>query len=242
MIKGVAFIGGRLAVNVLAANPENAAEVVRVAGPAVVVGLVMKGLTAEAGVARVGAAQALGVPVSVGLGAGDPSVCKLAADVALATGAAHVNQVFPVAVHTWARVQGNGTVVNALISPSGTPGRVIISTGPMSGAAAEPAVVSAETAAAMLAECGIPAVKFFPLNGAWTELAAMARAAARAGIPIFEPTGGLDAGNAAQAATVCLEAGCQIVIPHVYSAVVDKATGLTRPDAVLALVRSLAKQ
>jgi 2-dehydro-3-deoxy-phosphogluconate aldolase len=239
MLNGVELIGGRLAVNVLAAGPENAAAVVRQAGQSVLVGMITKGLTYDQAVARVDACQALGVPVSVGLGAGDPSVWRLAANVARATKAAHVNQVFPTAAVTAGLLEGSGTVVNALISPSGTPGRVIISAGPLSHKAAEPAIVSVDTAAAMLAEAGIPSVKFFPLNGAWGELKSMATAAARAGIPIFEPTGGIDASNLAEAAAICLEAGCPVVIPHVYSAVVDKATGETIPSKVVELVEML---
>jgi 2-dehydro-3-deoxy-phosphogluconate aldolase len=100
-------------------------------------------------------------------------------------------------------------------------------------------VVSADTAAAMLAEAGIPSVKFFPVNGAWAELAAMAQAAARRGIPVFEPTGGLDLSNVQQAAQICLDAGCRVVVPHVYSAVVDKATGMTLARLVVDLVERM---
>lgn len=239
MIRGVELIRGRLAVNVLANGPENAAAVVRVAGPAVLVGVITKGLTYEAAVEQVRGCHAADVPVSVGLGAGDPGMWRLAARVARDTKAAHVNQVFPTAVATAALLEGSGTVVNALVSPSGTPGRVIISCGPLSSGA-EPAVVSADTAAAMLAEAGIQSVKFFPLNGAWEELAAMARAAARRGILMFEPTGGLDGSNVAQAARICLDAGCQVVVPHVYSAVVDRETGLTEPELVSDLVGRLS--
>lgn len=240
MLKDLELIRGRLAVNVLAASPENARSVVAEAGRSVLVGIVTKGLSLEAAVARVSDCHAYGLPVSVGLGAGDPSVWRLAADVARATGACHVNQVFPTALRTAALLEGAGTLVNALVSPSGTPGKVILSVGPLSSGAREPALVAAETAAALLAEGGIQSVKFFPLNGAWAELRAMAEAAARQGIPCFEPTGGIDASNLAQAAAVCLEAGCRVVIPHVYSAVVDRATGQTSPAPVRQLVQTLA--
>ncbi|HYG57291.1 MAG TPA: KDGP aldolase [Symbiobacteriaceae bacterium] len=238
MIKGIELIGGRLAVNVLAADADNAARLVAEAGPMVLGGIITKGLTFEQAVAKVQGCHARGVPVSVGLGAGDPSVWRLAARVARETGAAHVNQVFPTACATVAMLEGSGTVVNALVAPSGTPGRVVISCGPLS-AAAEPAVVSADTAAAMLAEAGIWSVKFFPVNGAWEEMGAMARAAARRGIPMFEPTGGLDASNVAHAARICLDAGCQVVVPHVYSTVVDKVTGQTMAPAVVDVVEKL---
>lgn len=241
LLQGVTPIGGRIALNVLASGPKNASAVVAAVGPSVLVGIICKGLTRADAIARVEQCHALGVPVSVGLGAGDPSVWRLAAEVALATQATHVNQVFPTAAFTAGMLAGTPTVLNALISPSGTPGRVIISAGPLSSGIAEPAVVSVHTAAAMLAECGIPSVKFFPLGGAWEELAAMACAAAQAGIPIFEPTGGLDQSNVAHATRICLEAGCSLVMPHVYSAVVEKVTGDTVPEQVVSLVEALTR-
>lgn len=241
MLKGIELIKGRLAVNVLANGPENAAEVVAKAGRSVLVGIITKGLTREEAITRVEGCHALGVPVSVGLGGGDPSVWRLAADVARATNAAHVNQVFPTAIYTQALLEGRETVVNALVAPSAIPGRVVLSVGPVSSRVAEPAVVSADTAAALLAEAGIRSVKFFPLNEAWSALDAMARAAVRYGIPMFEPTGGLEAANVARAAQICLEAGCQVVVPHVYSAVVDKESGRTNPNQVAELVELLER-
>jgi 2-dehydro-3-deoxy-phosphogluconate aldolase len=37
----------------------------------------------------------------------------------------------------------------------------------------------------------------------------------------------------------CLEEGVQQVIPHIYTSIVDKATGLTRTDQVKELIAAL---
>lgn len=242
MLRGVQWMGGRLAVNVLASGAENASAVVDRAGQAVLVGVITKGLTVDTAVSIVHDMQKRQIPVSVGLGAGDPHQWQAALEVSLTTQPAHLNQVFPTAAYALGRldqVHGAGaTVVNALISPTGKPGRVRLNTGPYSQAAPE-AEVSVETAAALLRDAGIPSVKFFPVNGALDELAAMASAAVAFGIPLMEPTGGIDSSNLAAVTRTCLEAGCRYVVPHVYSAVVDRATGLTVPDRVVELVRIL---
>ncbi|SCL88418.1 KDGP aldolase [Sporanaerobacter sp. PP17-6a] len=57
------------------------------------------------------------------------------AEIAKETDSGHVNQVFPTAGYTQRLLKGAGadnTLVNALISPTGTVGKVIISTGPFS--------------------------------------------------------------------------------------------------------------
>ncbi len=57
------------------------------------------------------------------------------AEIAKETDSGHVNQVFPTAGYTQGLLEGSGannTLVNALISPTGTVGKVIISTGPFS--------------------------------------------------------------------------------------------------------------
>ena len=62
------------------------------------------------------------------------------------------------------------------------------------------------------------------------ELKALAEACAKYGVPIVEPTGGLDPDNVAQVVKVCLDAGVERVIPHIYTSIVDKATGRTVPE------------
>lgn len=231
----------RIQLNVLAKDANNAKRIVEAAQGNVYVGLMVKNFaTVEAAVAAVHEFQQAGVPVSVGLGAGDPAMWKKVADVAVQTKPAHVNQVFPAAGYTLGALQSAGSphsIVNALITPSGTPGQVIITTGPQSEALKE--TVSCDAAAAMLAEIGVHSVKFYPIGGTahLDEVAAMVKAAVKHRIKIFEPTGGIDTHTIGQIIEVCAEHGAEQIIPHVYTSIIDKATGLTRIEDVKELAR-----
>ncbi|HMQ65485.1 MAG TPA: KDGP aldolase [Arachnia sp.] len=121
------------------------------------------------------------------------------------------------------------------MAPGSRPGLVRVGTGPNS--VAFDGEVSAEQAAAMVAEVGVASVKFYPIGGVsqLDHLAAMVRASVAAGVPIFEPTGGIDVENFDAVVSTCLEAGAKHVVPHVYTSIVDKATGNTVPDLVAEL-------
>ena len=58
----------------------------------------------------------------------------------------------------------------------------------------------------------------------------MAAAAVKAGIPVMEPTGGLSPDNVREVVKICLDAGCERVIPHIYTSIIDKETKLTRSE------------
>lgn len=230
-------------LNVLARDVENAKQICELANGRALIGIMVKGFASvEAAVSAVQRYQQAGVPVSVGLGAGDPAQWKKVAQVAVRTEPDHVNQVFPAAGYTLGALQAignNHTLVNALIAPSGQPGKVHITTGPVSEKATE--VLSCDAAAAMLAEIGVHSVKFYPVNGVekLEEIKKMAQAAVRYGIPVFEPTGGIDAASIRPIVEVCLEAGVQQVIPHIYTSIVDKETGLTRLEMVEELLAAI---
>ncbi|RNB84239.1 oxo-acid lyase [Brevibacillus nitrificans] len=232
-------------LNVLAKDVENAKQINTLAQGRVLIGVMVKGFaTVEAAVRAVQQYQQAGIPVSVGLGAGDPAQWKKVAQVAIQKEPDHVNQVFPAAGYTLGALQAIGnshTLVNALITPSNQAGKVQVTTGPESEKVAE--VLSCEAAAAMLAEIGVHSVKFYPVNGMekLDEIKAMARAAVRFGIPVFEPTGGIDATSIRPIVEVCLEAGVQQVIPHIYTSIVDKTTGLTRLEQVEELLAAVDK-
>ncbi|WP_411503937.1 KDGP aldolase [Brevibacillus centrosporus] len=232
-------------LNVLAKDVENAMQINTLAKGRVLIGVMVKGFaTVEAAVRAVQQYQQEGIPVSVGLGAGDPAQWKKVAQVAIQTRPDHVNQIFPAAGYTLGALQAIGnshTLVNALITPSNQAGKVQVTTGPVSEKVGE--VLSCEAAAAMLAEIGVHSVKFYPVNGMekLDEIKAMARAAVRFGIPVFEPTGGIDATSIRPIVEVCLEAGVQQVIPHIYTSIVDKTTGLTRLEQVEELLAAVDK-
>lgn len=244
-MKRLPLYNGRIALNLLAKNAENAREVWDATGGHVLVGVMLADYaTVEDAAAQLNSLMQAVPVASVGLGAGDPKQWQRVVDTALLTNPGHVNQVFPAAAYTVGALRARGleqNVVNALITPSGTPGKVLIGTGPLSQSAPA-AEVACETAAAMLAEMGVDSVKFFPIKGdaRLDEVRAMAKAAAGAGIRIFEPTGGIGISNVARVVEAVLEAGSEIVIPHIYTAIVDPATGLTRPheaEALMAEVR-----
>ena len=127
--------------------------------------------------------------------------------------------------------------VNCLVSPSGTPGKVIISTGPLSKDAKVPACVDVETAIAMIKDMGGSSIKFFPMHGlaCKEELKAVAKACAENDL-MLEPTGGIDLDNFREIMEIILNAGVKKVIPHIYSSIIDKETGNTRPEDVKALL------
>jgi len=217
--------------NVLAKDLENAKELVDVAGNKVLIGVMVKNFSSmDNAIQTINSYQEENVSVSVGMGAGDPAQWKKVADVSAAVSPVHINQVFPAAGYTLGRLEQSGAkdfIVNGLIEPSGTPGEVYISTGPNSFLYKEK--VSCQMAAAMLAEMGVHSVKFYPINGTekLEEVAAMVKAAAEAGIKVFEPTGGIDVENVHEIVQTCLDNGAETVIPHLYTSLVDKETGKT---------------
>jgi len=231
-------------LNVLARDVENAQQIVEEMQGRVFIGVMVKSFASiDLAVATIEEFQAAKIPVSVGLGGGDPAQWKKVVDVAIRTKPAHVNQVFPASGFTLGALKSVGshhTLVNALIQPSGTPGKVIIATGPMSRNYQE--VVSCDTAAAMLAEIGVQSVKFYPIEGTkrLDEVAEMVKASVRQGIKTFEPTGGMDAKSLSQVLDICIENGAEQIIPHVYTSIVDKATGLTRLEDIRELMQIIS--
>jgi 2-dehydro-3-deoxy-phosphogluconate aldolase len=230
----------RVIFNVLAKDLKNAKELVQIAGDRVLVGVMVKNFpTEEAAIQLVKEFKGNNIPVSVGLGAGDPAMWKKVAEVSVATLPDHINQVFPASGYTLGRLEQtteNVPLINSMIEPTGTPGQVYISTGPLSSAHREK--VTCELAATMIAEMGIPSIKFYPIEGVkyLDELAEMTQAASKVGIKIIEPTGGIDLSNVHEIVQICLENGAELVIPHLYSSLIDKETGETKSSAMKQLV------
>jgi 2-dehydro-3-deoxy-phosphogluconate aldolase len=231
-------------LNVLASSLDNAKRIMEVSQGKVFVGVIVKDYpSVDIATETVWRYQREGVKVSIGLGSGDSTAWEKVFEVAVATGPAHVNQVFPATGYTLGGLRAKGysdTIVNALIRPSGIPGKVILFTGPQSEYYSE--TVSCDAAAAFLADIGAPSVKFFPIEGAsrLDEVAAMVKAAVHHGISTFEPTGGIDLSSFDAVVETCVANGVEHVIPHVYSSIIDRATGDTRIEDVTELVRRLS--
>ena len=243
---GMNYYNGRVVLNVLGGSVENARDIFEAAEGHVAVGVLTADYpSVEAYVED--AANYMDVlegNLSVGLGGGNPNQWRAVAEVAKTVKANHFNQAFCAVGWTRANLgpEGEGCHVNSMVGPSGTPGLVKVSTGPLSKDAAEPALVPVRTAISMVKEMGGNSLKFFPMGGLKVkdELAEVAKACAEEDF-ILEPTGGIDLGNFEEIMNIILGAGVQKVIPHVYSSIIDKATGCTRCEDVRALLAMVKK-
>ncbi|MDD9265710.1 KDGP aldolase family protein [Paenibacillus sp. GCM10023248] len=235
---------GRAALNVLAGSVENAKEVFEAAEGYVLVGVLSKDYpTVETAVAAMKEyGQAIDEAVSIGLGAGDNRQAAVVAEIAKHYPGTHINQVFPAVGATRANLGGQDSWINSLVSPTGRVGYVNISTGPVSAAQPEQAIVPVKTAIALVRDMGGNALKYFPMNGLSREdeLRAVAQACGEEGFAL-EPTGGIDMENFEAIVRIALEAKVPQVIPHVYSSIIDKASGHTRTSDVRELLSIMKK-
>jgi len=238
------FYKGRVSLNVLAGSLDNAKEAFEAARGYALIGVLSKNYpTVEDAVAGMKAyGQAIDEAVSIGLGAGDNRQAAVVAEIAKHYPGSHINQVFPAVGATRANLNGRESWINALVSPTGRPGYVNLSTGPASAECSEPAIVPVRAAIALVRDMGGNALKYFPMNGLSREdeLRAVAKACGEEGFAL-EPTGGIDLGNFEPILRIALEAGVPQVIPHVYSSIIDKETGRTRPEDVRVLIETVRR-
>ncbi|MBP1963485.1 2-dehydro-3-deoxy-phosphogluconate aldolase [Paenibacillus aceris] len=235
---------GRAALNVLANSVENAKEVFEAAEGYVLVGVLSKDYpTVETAVAAMKEyGKAIDEAVSIGLGAGDNRQAAVVAAIAKHYPGTHINQVFPAVGATRANLGEQDSWINSLVSPTGRVGYVNISTGPVSAAQSEHAIVPVKTAIALVRDMGGNALKYFPMNGLSREdeLRAVAQACGEEGFAL-EPTGGINMENFETILRIALEAKVPQVIPHVYSSIIDKATGKTNTSDVRELLSIMKK-
>ncbi|MZQ85181.1 oxo-acid lyase [Paenibacillus sp. 5J-6] len=235
---------GRAALNVLANSVENAKEIFEAAEGYVLVGVLSKDYpTVETAVAAMKEyGLAIDEAVSIGLGAGDNRQAAVVAAIAKHYPGTHINQVFPAVGATRANLGEQDSWINSLVSPTGRVGYVNISTGPVSAAQPEHAIVPVKTAIALVRDMGGNALKYFPMNGlsCEDELRAVAQACGEEGFAL-EPTGGIDMENFEAILRIALEAKVPVVIPHVYSSIIDKTTGKTNTSDVRELLSIMKK-
>lgn len=232
------FYHDRVCLNVLAGSKENASAIYEAAEGHVLVGVLSKNYpdVASAVADMREYAARIDNALSVGLGAGDPNQSAMASAISREVQPQHVNQVFTGVATSRALLGQNATVVNGLVSPTGTPGLVKISTGPLSSQAAD-GIVPVETAIALLKDMGGSSIKYFPMGGLTCreEYVAVAQACARYDFWL-EPTGGIDLANFGEILQIALDAGVSKIIPHIYSSIIDKVSGDTRPEDVRQLL------
>lgn len=233
------FYKNRVALNVLANGIENAKEVFEAAEGYVLVGVLSKDYptVAEAVAAMKAYGKEIDDAVSIGLGAGDNRQASVVAEIAKYYPGSHINQVFPAVGATRANLNGQQSWINSLVSPTGQVGYVNISTGPISAAQSEQAIVPVKAAIALVRDMGGQALKYFPMNGLSREdeLRAVAQACGEEGFAL-EPTGGIDMDNFEAILHIALEANVPQIIPHLYSSIIDKTTGKTKVEDVRKLL------
>lgn len=232
------FYKNRVCLNVLAGTVDNAREIYEAAEGHVLVGVLSKSYpdvdTAVSDMKKY--SEVTNNAVSVGLGAGDPNQSMMVSLISQHVQPQHINQVFTGVATSRALVGQDKSIVNGLISPTGIVGMVKISTGPLSSRSKD-AIVPVETAIAMLKDMGGSSVKYFPMGGLESreEFAYVAKACAEQDFWL-EPTGGIDLENYEEIMQIALDAGVSKIIPHIYSSIIDKATGNTRPSDVTTLL------
>jgi len=238
------FLENGVIINCLAKDIQNAREITQAAEGHIAIGLLStRHPSIEENVKEVEAFKNSVPLISIGLGGGSPKQWYMAAQIAARTDPGHINQVFPAAGYTKGLLEGNhceNTLVNALISPTGKVGKVKINTGIHSQAREE--VVDIETALLLMKDIGLNSVKFFNMKGLTfiDELQAVAQKCKAFGIEMIEPTGGLNPDNIEQVVEVCLSADVKHIMPHIYSSIIDKETGQTKPQEVARIIKSVA--
>ncbi|MHA7848721.1 2-dehydro-3-deoxy-phosphogluconate aldolase [Serratia sp. D1N4] len=233
----------RVCLNVLAGSKDNAQEIYEAAQGHVLVGVLSKNYpdvdSAAADMAHY--ARLIENALSIGLGAGDPKQSNMVSQIAWKVQPQHVNQVFTGVGASRALLGQRETVVNGLVSPTGRVGLVKISTGPLSAQAPD-GIVPVETAIALLKDMGGSSIKYFPMGGLKhkDEFQYVAQACAEHDF-LLEPTGGIDLDNYEAIMEIALAAGVKQVIPHIYSSIIDSASGNTRPQDVKTLLEMTKK-
>ncbi|WP_151994013.1 2-dehydro-3-deoxy-phosphogluconate aldolase [Buttiauxella massiliensis] len=232
------FYRDRVCLNVLAGSKDNAKEIYDAAEGHVLVGVLSKNYpdvaTAVADMREY--AALIENALSVGLGAGDPNQSAMVSEISRQVQPQHVNQVFTGVGASRALLGQNESVVNGLVSPTGMVGMVKISTGPLSSASSD-GIVPVDTAIALLKDMGGSSIKYFPMGGLKyrDEFHAVALACAKHDFWL-EPTGGIDLENYEEILKIALDTGVSKIIPHIYSSIIDKASGNTRPEDVRTLL------
>lgn len=237
------FYKNKVVINCLAKDIHNAKEILDAGEGHIAIGLLStRHSTIEKNIEEVKEFKKEIPLISVGLGGGSPKQWHMAAHIAANTDPGHVNQVFPAAGYTKGLLEGkkcSGTVVNALISPTGTVGRVKINTGIFSDVNDDS--FDLKTTLLMMKDIGLNSVKFFNMKGLTylDELSAVASACKEVGIEMIEPTGGLTPENVGQIIETCRNSGVKYIMPHIYSSIIDKETGNTIPEKVFDIFKTI---
>jgi len=240
-------IGGKVLLLVPARDAGNAAEVMSTLDGAGLVALIAKTFADARVLAEEvrKAKQRVGL-VSIALGDADNTQSDKVIAAALESRPAHINLPYLRACYakgTFDGLQGDrGMVVNALVTSTAEPNLVSLSTETAPDADETHDIrIRTRDAALILKELHFETIKTqFGPNGldlGWPQSAA--KAACEAGLDLIEPSSKITFENIADVVRACLKGGVSYVMPHIFTALIDKETGATRPEAVADLVALL---
>lgn len=236
-------LGGRIVFNFLAKNLQNAREVWQAAEGAVIFGVKVKdyGSVEEMHDFASRLKQEFG-RVSLVLGDGDPSQWQKITKMALSVNPGHINQVFPALGYTIGALTAKGmqsqNIVTALVSFSGTLGKVNISTGVLSRDCLKQATVPIGAVIKMIKEVGGRSLKILPFDSKarLVELKAIISELVIDNIDFIEPTGGINEDNLTDIIKICLQTKDSMIIPHIHNSAMNKDQQTTDPKRVEKLV------
>ena len=182
--------------------------------------------------------EKLGV-VSIALGGGDYTQTEQVLNASFLSKPDHINVPFELASYTQGRLEQAGlksVLVNALVLETEDENQVAITVDPIRQD--RNVILEIRDAVSIISGWGIKSVKAQftkkPLNLDW--LSNIARASEAVGLELIEPSSGINLDNVNDVIGTCLEHGSALVLPHVFGALIDKRTGLTKPEAVRMLV------
>lgn len=240
MVTQPKFVDNRVCLNVLTKSIDNAVECYEAAEGFVLLGIMTRNYhTLDSAINDIREFQnKVNNSISIGLGAGDPRQSEIVSQVSRVIQPPHINQVFTGVSATRALLGQNETLINALVSPSGKVGYVNIATGTLSSK--YKAEIPVDAAIALMKDMGANSLKYYSMKGLdhREEYKEVAKACAKNDF-ILEPTGGIDMNNFEEIIHIALDAGVKKIIPHVYSSIIDKETGNTRPHDVNKLIQML---
>ena len=233
-------IGGRVLFLVPAFNFDNAVVVNDALEGAGIVALISKNYPSAEALAEdvIKSKEELGV-VSIALGGGDFAQAEQVLNASLLSKPDHINVPFELASYAQGRLEQAGlmnVLVNALVLEAEDENQVAITVDP--NHEDRNVILEIRDAVSIIYGWGIKSVKAVfgkkALNFDW--LANIARAAETVGLELIEPSSGINLDNVNEVIYTCLEHGSALLLPHVFSPLIDKRTGLTKPEDVRMLV------
>jgi hypothetical protein len=231
------FYRDRVCLNVLAGSKDNASEIYEAAEGHVLVGVLSKNYpdVASAVADMREYAKLIDNALSVGLGAGDPNQSAMVSEISRQVQPQHVNQVFT-GVAPAARCSGRTRPWSTAWSrrPARRDGEDLHRPAEQRRGGRHCAAGNRHRAAERY---GRQLHQILPDGRpeAPRRVRSGGQACARHDFWL-EPTGGIDLENYSEILQIALDAGVSKIIPHIYSSIIDKASGNTRPADVRQLL------